>query len=73
MINGTDIALIVTAAATLLTSLTSAIVSLHNAFNILRIEKNTNSISQRNEAIAKELGMQRGIAAGVAKEKANPS
>jgi tetrahydromethanopterin S-methyltransferase subunit F len=66
---GAEIALIITASGTLLSSLVGAIVSIHNAFNIQRIEKNTNSISQRNEAIAKELG----IVQGVAREKANPS
>jgi hypothetical protein len=66
---GTDIALIMTASATLLGTIVSASISLINAFNINRIERNTNSISQRNEDIAKQLG----IVQGVAKEKANPS
>lgn len=47
----------------------AAIVSMYNSFNIRRIEKNTNSISTRNEEIAKKLGIQEGRAA----EKANPS
>jgi len=40
-----------------------------SAVNIQRLEKNTNSISERNEAIAKQLG----VTEGMAKEKANPS
>lgn len=40
-----------------------------SAEDIKRLEVNTNSISERNEAIAKKLGIQEGIA----REKANPS
>ena len=40
-----------------------------SAQNLQRLEKNTNSISERNEAIARKLGMKEGIE----KEKANPS
>jgi hypothetical protein len=67
--SGTEIALIMASGATLITSMTTAIVSLRNSFNIQRIEKNTNSISQRNEDIAKKLGIQEGKQA----EKDNPS
>jgi hypothetical protein len=67
--SGTEIALVMASGATLITSMAAAIVSLRNAFNIQRIERNTNSISQRNEDIAKKLGIQEGKAA----EKANPS
>jgi hypothetical protein len=66
---GTEIALVITASGTLLTSVVAATLSLRNGFNIQRIEKNTNSISQRNEDIAKKLGIEEGRAA----EKANPS
>lgn len=66
---GTEIALVMASGATLITSITSAVISLRNAFNIQRIERNTNSISQRNEDIAKKLGIQEGKAA----EKANPT
>jgi hypothetical protein len=66
---GTDIALVMTASATLVTALVSACISLVNAFNITRIEKNTNSMAQRNEAIAEKLGVEKGKAT----EKANPS
>jgi hypothetical protein len=67
--SGTEIALVMASGATLITSMAAAIVSLRNAFNIQRIERNTNSISQRNEDIAKKLGIQEGRAS----EKANPS
>ena len=62
---GTEIALVITSCGTLITALGQ----LYNVFNIRRLERNTNSISSRNEAIAKQLG----ITEGVAKEKANPS
>ena len=67
--SGTEIALVMASGATLITSMAAAIVSLRNAFNIQRIERNTNSISQRNEDIAKKLGVVEGRAA----EKANPT
>jgi hypothetical protein len=67
--SGTEIALVMTASATLVTALVSAGISLVNAFNITRIEKNTNSMAQRNEAIAEKLGVEKGKAS----EKANPS
>ncbi len=67
--SGTEIALVMASGATLITSMTAAIVSLRNSFNISRIEKNTNSISQRNEDIAKKLGIQEGKQA----EKDNPT
>jgi hypothetical protein len=67
--SGTEIALVMAAGATLISSLTGAIVSLRNSFNIQRIEKNTNSISQRNEDIAKKLGIQEGKQS----ERDNPS
>jgi len=62
---GTEVALVITACGTLIT----AIGQMYNVFNIRRLEKNTNSISTRNEAIAKQLG----ITAGKASEQANPS
>jgi len=48
----------------------AAVVSMYNSFNIRRIEKNTNSISERNEAIAEQLGVAKGKAEA---EKANTS
>lgn len=45
------------------------IVSAFNSYNLRRLEKNTNSISERNEAISKKLGIEEGKAT----EKANPS
>ena len=60
VISGTEIALIITASGAFVTSMVGAAVSIRNAFNIQRIEKNTNSISQRNEDIAKKLGIQEG-------------
>jgi uncharacterized oligopeptide transporter (OPT) family protein len=59
-VTGGEGALVITAVATLVTSVTSAVLSLRNGFNIMRIEKNTNSISQRNEDIAKKLGIVEG-------------
>lgn len=56
---GGDVALIITAVS----SLIAAIGTLLNAWNIRRIETNTNSISSRNEAIAKKLGIAEGKAA----------
>lgn len=50
---GDEIAKIITASGALL----AAIGSLHNVWNIRRLERNTNSISERNEAIAKQLGV----------------
>jgi len=47
----------------------AAVVSALNMYNLKRLERNTNSISERNEAIAKKLGIQEGRAA----EKANPT
>jgi hypothetical protein len=40
----------------------AAIASLYNFHNLRRLERNTNSISERNEAIAKKLGIQEGRA-----------
>jgi len=62
---GTEVALIIGSSGTLIT----AIGQVYNVFNIRRLEKNTNSISLRNEKIAKQLG----IKEGRADEKANPS
>lgn len=67
--NGTEIALIITASGAFLTSIVGATLSLRNGWNIKRIEKNTNSISERNEAIARKVG----VLEGRAEEKANPS
>jgi hypothetical protein len=64
-VTGSEVAMIITACGTLLTALGQ----LYNVFNIRRLERNTNSISERNEAIAKELG----ITEGKASERANPS
>jgi hypothetical protein len=64
-VTGTEVALIITATGTLLTGAGQ----LYNVMNIRRLERNTNSISERNEAIAKQLG----ITEGRATEKANPS
>lgn len=62
---GTEVALVITSCGTLITALGQV----YNVFNIRRLERNTNSISTRNEAIARQLG----VTEGVANEKANPS
>jgi len=62
---GSETAQVLTACGVLLTALGQ----LYNVYNIRRLERNTNSISTRNEAIAKQLG----ITEGKASEKANPS
>jgi hypothetical protein len=49
--------------------LVAAVGTVWNAWNGRRIERNTNSMSQRNEAIAEKLGVEK----GKAKEKTNPS
>ena len=65
----TETALLISSVATPITALVSAVLSYKNGRNIQRIETNTNSISKRNEDIAKQLG----ITEGVAQEKAkNP-
>jgi hypothetical protein len=64
---------VVTGVATLLTSIAGFIKVLRRQDqtdnNVQRLEQNTNSISERNEAIAKKLG----IAEGKQLEKDNPS
>lgn len=62
---GTEVALIISASGTLITALGQ----MYNVFNIRRLERNTNSLTIRNEAIAKKLG----VAEGAAAERANPS
>jgi uncharacterized membrane protein len=64
-VTGTEVALIIGSCGTVIT----AMGQLYNVFNIRRLERNTNSISARNEAIAKQLG----VTEGVAQEKANPT
>jgi len=61
----TEVALIIGSCGTLITALGQV----YNVYNIRRLERNTNSISVRNEKIAKQLG----ITEGRADEKANPS
>jgi hypothetical protein len=63
---GTDISLVIAASATLITSLTSAILSLRNGFNIKKIEVATNSMKDALVmATAKASHLE-----GVAEEKA---
>jgi hypothetical protein len=50
-------------------AIATAVGTAWNVWNIRRVEKNTNSISIRNEAIAKQLG----VVEGKAEEKANPT
>jgi hypothetical protein len=67
-----EIALIVTASGTFLSSLVAAIgavVSLGNSRKLDEVHKTTNSLAQRNEAIAKQLGIEEGKAA----QKASPT
>ena len=69
---GTEIALIITACGTLLTAVTGAVgifVSLRNSRKLDEVHKTTNSLAERNEAIAKELG----VAEGKASVEARPS
>jgi hypothetical protein len=49
----TEVALVMASTATLITSLTSAILSLRNGFNIQKIEKATNSMK---DALVKATG-----------------
>jgi len=72
----TEVSLLIGQSAALVTALAAALSSWRNsrkidasAQDVKRLEKNTNSISERNEAIAKQLG----IVEGKATEKANPS
>ena len=58
---GTEVALVITSCGTLITALGQ----MYNVFNIRRLERNTNSISSRNEAIAKQLGITEGKQAGL--------
>jgi hypothetical protein len=60
---GAETALIITSFGTLITALGQ----LYNVFNIRRLERNTNSISSRNEAIARQLGVTEGAATEKAK------
>ena len=72
----TGLALLITSIGTLLTSVTAAYIALlglrrsnSNSVQIQEVHKLANGLSQRNEDIAKKLG----IAEGKASEKANPS
>jgi hypothetical protein len=68
----TEIALIVTASGTFMSSLVAAIgaiISMGNSRKLDEVHKTTNSLAARNEAIAKQLGIQEGIE----KQKANPT
>jgi len=74
--NPEGLAVLVTSIATLLGVIFTFVLQLRTqahvaatAEQVKKIELNTNSLSQRNEAIAKKLG----IAEGKAQEKANPS
>jgi hypothetical protein len=78
-VTGTDIALIITSCGTFLTAITSAfgvVVSQRNSRKldstiavVAAVHESTNGLSQRNEAIARKLG----VAEGTAAEKANPT
>lgn len=46
-------------------SVWNTVITRRNSFDIKRIETNTNSISERNEAIAKKLGIAEGKAQGL--------
>ena len=68
----TETALIVTASGTFLSSLVAAIgaiISMGNSRKLDEVHKTTNSLAARNEAIAKEWGIEQGKAS----EKANPT
>lgn len=73
---GTEVALVMTAGGTLLSSVVSAFmalknrsISLENGRKLDAVHQSTNGLAARNEAIAKKLGVEEGKAA----EKANPS
>jgi hypothetical protein len=68
-VTGTETALIISACGTFLTALTSAygvMVSQRNSRTLQELHASTNGLSERNEAIAKKLG----IAEGKATERA---
>jgi hypothetical protein len=69
---GTEVALVISASGSFLSSIVagiSALISLNNSKKIDEVHKTTNSLAARNEAIAKELGVRQGIE----QQKANPS
>jgi uncharacterized membrane protein len=69
MMTGGEIALVITSIGTLITSIGSVLVSLRNGQKLNEVHRTTNSLAQRNESIAKQLGVNEGRAA----EKANPT
>lgn len=64
-----EVSLIMTSVGTLLTTVASVWVSLRNSRKLDEVHRTTNSLAQRNEAIAKELG----ITEGIKQEKENAS
>ena len=64
-----ELAQIITSIATLIGVIVSAVVSLRNGIKIDAVHKSTNGLAQRNEAIARKLGVEEGKAT----EKANPT
>jgi hypothetical protein len=65
--SGTEIALIITALGTFMTSLGSVLVSVRNSRKLDAVHESTNGLSIRAETLAKALGVEQGKAA----EKAN--
>lgn len=68
----TELALIVTASGTFMSSMVAAIgaiISMGNSRKLDIVHQTTNSLAARNEAIAKQLG----VTEGIAQEKANPT
>jgi hypothetical protein len=72
-VTGTEIALIITASGATVTSLTSAILSLRNGFNIKKIEVATNSMKDALVNATAKASHAEGLAEGKAIEKANPT
>jgi hypothetical protein len=68
-VTGTEVALIITASSAMVTSLGGMIVGLRNSRKIDAVHKSTNGLSERNEAIARKLGVEE----GKREEKGNPS
>jgi hypothetical protein len=68
-VTGAELAQVITALATLVASVGAFLVSLRNSRKIEEVHRTTNSLSQRNEQLAKDVG----IAIGKKEEKDNPS
>lgn len=70
---GTEVALIIAASSTLVTSLVSAAISIRNGFNIKKIEVATNSMKDALVSATAKASHLEGLAEGKANERANPS